>query len=127
MKKKVYLSGRISDLPREQYMDYFQKAEELLAKEGFKVINPTKFVMCRHLWLYRLLGYNITLLYDLWRLSKCDNIYKLPGWQQSHGANIESCFAYHMKVWPVPKKVIERTDRKLESIIKKNVKRNNYE
>ena len=109
----------MSGLPREQYMMHFQKAEELLTKEGFKVINPTKFLMCRHLWLYRLLGYNITILYDLWRLSKCDNIYKLPGWQQSHGANIESCFAYHTKVWPIPRKMIERIDKQLSKLMMK--------
>lgn len=111
--KKVYLSGRISGLPRKQYMAYFQKAEDLLTEEGFKVVNPTKFIMCRHLWLYRLLGYELTLLYDLWRMLHCDNIYKLPGWRDSRGAQIESCVAYHFKIWPVRQKILEAIDKKM--------------
>lgn len=117
--KKVYLSGRISDLPREQYMAYFQKAEELLTKEGFNVVNPTKFIMCKHLWIYKIIGYSLTLLYDLWRLMRCDLIYKIPGWQQSRGANIESCVAYHFKVWPMRKDIAKKIDKRLEKMIKK--------
>lgn len=98
-------------------MKYFAEAERLLSKEGFKVVNPTRFFICRYIWVYRLLGYRLTLLYDLWRLMRCDMIYKLPGWQQSRGANIESCVAYHMKVWPVAKNVIERTDKRIEKLI----------
>lgn len=113
MKKKVYLSGRISGVQRELYMEYFQKAEDLLTKEGFKVVNPTKFIMCRHLWLYRLLGYELTLLYDLWRMLQCDNIYKLPGWRDSRGAQIESCVAYHFKIWPVRQKILSAIDKKM--------------
>ena len=120
--KKVYISGRISDLPREQYMVYFQKVEELLKDDGFSVVNPTKFWFSR--WygkLERIVGgetaYRVTLLYDLLRLMKCDLIYKLPGWQQSRGANIESCVAYHMKVWPVSKKIVSRMDKAIEKMI----------
>ena len=32
--KKVYISGRISDLPREQYMTMFGIAEQMLRKKG---------------------------------------------------------------------------------------------
>lgn len=117
--KKVYISGRISDLPREQYMAVFQKAEELLKKEGYKVVNPTKLLPCRWPWLYKLMGYTLTLLYDMWVLSKCDNIYKLPGWRESRGANIESCFAYHLKIWPVPQKTVERLDKRLAKLMEK--------
>ena len=62
MKKRVYISGRISDLPREQYMTMFGIAEQMLRKKGYKPVNPTRFLMCRWPWLYRLLGYNVTLL-----------------------------------------------------------------
>jgi hypothetical protein len=103
-------------------MRYFAEAEQLLAKEGFVVVNPTRFFMCKYEWMYRLLGYRLTLLYDLWRLMRCDLIYKLPGWQQSRGASIENCVAYHMKVWPVTKKVIEHADKRLEKLIKKDEK-----
>lgn len=120
--KKVYLSGRISGLARKEYMQYFHVAEDLLTKEGYKVVNPTRFVMCRYLWLYRILGYTLTLLYDLWRLSQCDLIYKLPGWRQSKGANIESCFAYHQHIWPVPQTVALFVDRSIDKIMVKDEK-----
>ena len=115
--KKVYISGRISDLPREQYMTMFRIAEEMIRKKGYDVVNPTKFLVCRWPWLYKLIGYNLTLLYDLWRLLHCEFIYKLPGWQKSKGANIESCVAYHFKIWPVPKEVIGKIDKRIEKII----------
>ena len=89
MKKRVYISGRISDLPREQYMTMFGIAEQMLRKKGYKPVNPTRFLMCRWPWLYRLLGYNLPLLIDLWMLMRCDLIYKIPGWQQSRGARLE--------------------------------------
>ena len=113
MKKKVYISGRISDLPREQYMTMFGIAEQMLRKKGYEVVNPTRFIMCKYIWLYRLLGYRLTLLYDLWKLMQCDLIYKLPGWQQSKGANIESCVAYHCSVFPIVKKMREKIDYRL--------------
>lgn len=75
MKKKVYISGRISDLPREQYMTMFGIAEQMLRKKGYEVVNPTRFYVCKYIWFYRLLGYRLTLLYNLWRLMQCDLIY----------------------------------------------------
>ena len=119
MKKKVYISGRISDLPREQYMTMFRIAEQMLRKKDYEPVNPTRFFMCKYIWLYRLLGYRLTLLYDLWRLMRCDLIYKLPGWQQSRGANIESCVAYHMKIWPVPESHTKNLDKLLAELIEK--------
>ena len=69
----------------------------------------------------------MTLLYDIWLLMRCKNIYKLPRWQQSRGANIESCVAYHFKIWPVRQKVIDTINKKLEKIIKKNENQNQNE
>ena len=115
--KKVYISGKISGLPREQYMTMFGIAEQMIRKKGYEVVNPTRFFMCKYEWVYRLLGYRLTLLYDLWRLMQCDLIYKLPGWQQSRGANIESCVAYHFDVWPLSSKVREIVDARMNRFI----------
>ena len=128
MKKKVYISGRISGLPREQYMRLFCIAASMLNKKGYETVNPTNVWVCRWPWLYRMMervlgcdkSYYSTLLYDLWLLRRCDHIYKLPGWQQSRGANIESCVAYHFKIWPVQKSDgIRKIDKRLEKLIKK--------
>lgn len=118
--KKVYISGKISGLERSSYMAHFSIAEQMLRKAGYiSVCNPTKKPPCQWPWLYRIMGYNLTLLYDLWLLLRCDLIYKIPGWQESHGANIESCVAYHLGVWPVPKKTREKIDKRLAKFIHK--------
>ena len=120
MKKKVYISGRVSDLPREQYMDLFRRAEQSLRDQGYRnIVNPIRVWSCRWPWLYRLVGYRLTLLYDLWLLMRCDMIYKLPGWQQSRGANIESCVAFHFKIWPVPESQTKKLDKKLAKLVDK--------
>lgn len=121
---RVYISGPMSNLPREQYMERFRKAEEILRSRGYrKIVNPIRVWACRWPWLYRLVGYRLTLLYDLWLLMRCDQIYKLPGWQKSRGANVESCVAYHFKIWPVAKTEIELLDKALKKLIIKYEKK----
>ena len=95
MKKKnvIYISGAISGLPRQEYIKRFADAEQELIKQGYKVLNPTKLLPSRHLWVYRLIKYKLTLLYDLWWLLKCDGIYMLDGWENSKGARLEKATA----------------------------------
>ena len=119
MKKKVYISGKMSGLSREEYMERFHKASMLLVAEGYCVVNPTRFLPCRWTWLYKIMGYRLTLLYDLWKLSRCDMIYKIPGWKESKGAMIEGAFAYHMKISVLPTKQIKRLDKKMVKFIEK--------
>ena len=117
---KVYISGPMSNLTREQYLELFKRAEQSLRAQGYtKIVNPIRVWACRWPWLYRLVGYRLTLLYDLWLLMRCDQIYKLPGWRESRGANIESCVAYHFNIWPVPQSVIGRLDKRLAKLMEK--------
>jgi hypothetical protein len=58
-------------------------------------------------------AYRLVLLYDLWLLMRCNRIYKLEGWKESRGANIESCVAYHCSVFPIVKKMREKIDYRL--------------
>lgn len=98
----------------------FWKAEDLLRDHGYDdVVNPVRVWTCKFSWLYRLFGYRLTLLYDLWLLMRCTHIYKLPRWQQSRGANIESCVAYHFKIWPVPQSDIKKLDKRLAKLQEK--------
>lgn len=92
-KNVIYISGAISGLPRQEYIKRFADAEQKLIKYGYKVVNPTKLLPSRHLWVYGLLGYKITLLYDLWHLMKCNGIYMLDGWEHSKGARLEKATA----------------------------------
>ena len=115
---KVYISGPMSNLTREQYLELFMRAEQALRDQGYQnIVNPIRVWSCRWPWLYRIVGYRLTLLYDLWLLMRCDQIYKLPGWRDSRGASIESCVAYHMKVWPMSKDVVQKIDKPMEKLI----------
>ena len=110
----------MSGVPREQYLEMFRRAEQSLRDRGYeRIVNPIRVWACRWPWLYRIVGYRLTLLYDLWLLTCCDMIYKIPGWQESRGANIESCVAYHFKIWPVPKEDIAKLDKKLAKLQEK--------
>ena len=117
---RVYISGPMSNLSREQYLEIFRRAEQSLRSQGYrKIVNPIRVWACRWTWLYRLVGYRLTLLYDLWLLMRCDLIYKLPGWRESRGANIESCVAYHFKILPVPESQTKKLDKKLAKLMEK--------
>ena len=117
---RVYISGPMSGVDRKLYLEMFKRAEQSLRAQGYtKVVNPIRVWACRWPWLYRIIGYRLTLLYDLWLLMRCDMIYKLPGWQDSRGANIESCVAYHFKIWPVPDSQTKKLDKRLAKLMEK--------
>ena len=117
---RVYISGPMSGLDRELYMKMFRRAEQSLRSQGYtRVVNPIRVWACRWPWLYRIVGYRLTLLYDLWLLMRCDQIYKLPGWRDSKGANIESCVAFHFKIWPVPDSQTKKLDKRLAKLVEK--------
>ena len=86
---RIYISGPISGRTREEYMRHFREAEDYLRGEGLTPVNPTRFLPCRWLWLYKVMGYKLTLLYDLWQMLRCQGLYMLDGWKMSRGANIE--------------------------------------
>ena len=129
---KIYISGPISDPqtgePSEVNIHAFRIAEQMLRKAGYnRIVNPVKVWACRYSWLYRMIervfgketAYMLVLFYDLWLLLRCTNVYKIPGWKQSRGANIESCLAYWFKIWPVPQKTMNKIDKKLAKYMEK--------
>ena len=86
---RIYISGPISGRKREDYLLDFAAAQVELEACGYEVVNPCRLAPCRWPWLYSILGYRLTLLYDLWHLMHCNGIYLLYGWQHSRGARIE--------------------------------------
>ena len=90
---KIYISGPISGIDRAVYLANFAKAEERLKARGYEVLNPTRLPPSRWLWIYKVFGYRLTLLYDLWNLMRCDGITMLAGWEQSRGARLEKATA----------------------------------
>lgn len=108
----------MSDVPREHYLERFALAERKLRELGYdNVVNPCRVWACRWPWLYRLVGYRLTLLYDLWLLMRCQRIYKIPGWKASRGANIESAVAFNFNLFLIGKPERTVIDRELEALI----------
>ena len=89
MKKKVYISGPISGLKRQEYLCRFADVEGMLKRRGLVVVNPTRLAPCRWSWIYRLIGYRLTLAYDLWWLRRCQYIYMMWLSEKSLGSRLE--------------------------------------
>ena len=119
---RVYISGPMSGIPRNHYIERFQLVERLLRAEGYrKIVNPIRVWSCRFEWLYRIVGYRLTLLYDIWLLTRCQRIYKMPGWKDSHGAQIESCVAYNLDIFLLAKPVRNKINDEIVNLIKLQV------
>ena len=101
--KKVYISGPMSGLDREEYMKRFMLAEDKLQRlleapdQEVRVCNPINVWACKFTWFYNLLvklfgstwTYNLILLYDLLLMMRCTDILMLRGYDQSKGSCIE--------------------------------------
>lgn len=96
--KKVYISGPISGLERNDYMGRFRVAELALRYYGYRTCNPTRFLVCRWPWLYRIIGYRLTLLYDIYQLMRCDRYFVMPGYSASRGCRIEQEVANNFRI-----------------------------
>lgn len=83
--KRVYISGKITGLSEEQWIENFNAAEEALLEAGYRVINPTKVKVD--------LDYDEYLEIDLLMLRMCDAIYMLDDWKESNGARVERAAA----------------------------------
>ena len=116
--EKIYISGQMTGLEREEYQDRFKEAERLVRGEGYhNIVNPIRVWSCRFPWLYRLVGYRLTLLYDLWLLLHCNRIYMIPGWDKSRGAKIESFVAYNSMIRRLPQEEKQKIDQQMTKFI----------
>ena len=89
---RVYLSGEITGLTKEEYTRNFQRAEQHYTTAGFEVVNPVKIGEA-------LLAANPETTYeefmhhDLEALRSCTAIALIAGWEQSPGAQREKAEA----------------------------------
>ena len=105
---KVYISGKIGDdIPSQETLAKFRKAEEILKSEGHTVFNPTtsglgvvadKRVRNATKRGDRTTWYAKILKLDIAKLSFCDAIYMLPDWSESPGATVELEFAKALRM-----------------------------
>lgn len=87
---KAYLSGRMSGLPEHFWRVRFAIKADWLRTFGHEVVNPANTVIAKHQWLYHIVGYRLTLAYDLWLLKHCTHIYMVGNdWHLSRGARLE--------------------------------------
>ncbi len=88
MKAKIYISGKITGTT--DYMERFAAVEKELTEKGYAVVNPAK------------INANLPVPETTWEdymtvslalLETCDEIYMMPGWKGSTGAEIELKYA----------------------------------
>ena len=109
-KQRIYISGPITSSDSEEQARNVQAFHDcallINSHTGLRAVNPANAWLCKFPRLYRamerLLGedraYRTVLVYDLWLLSRSDNICMIDGWQLSRGAKIEEGFAFRLGI-----------------------------
>ena len=80
MRRRWYLSGSVTNDP--DFRDKFDYAEFQLRSRGYKVLNPVKHEKDGKEWSYYLRK-------DLRKLTRCQGIILIDGWENSKGARLE--------------------------------------
>jgi len=86
--KRIYVSGRIKDYP--EYLVHFDRACELLARNGYTPVNPCEVVILKKSGEPT---YEEYMKADIGMLLDCDAAYMLEGWERSAGARCEHLVA----------------------------------
>lgn len=100
MKKRMYISGKISGLDNfEQEFEKYIKSDIIwyaATYQNFVIVNPVKIKPFLNIkkWLFYMIS-------DLYHLSKCTHIAMIPNWRESRGACIEHYFAQFILKIPV--------------------------
>ena len=85
--KIMYLSGPITENDREVAFKKFADAEWKWCAEGWRVFNPMKNGLPADA------QWHCHMAVDLYRPGRCDAVYMMEGWQDSHGAVLELHYA----------------------------------
>lgn len=84
---KVYISGKVTGLKREEAWMNFQTAEDRLTEEGYEVVNPLKNGLdFDESWQDHMRE-------DVKLLMECDAIHMMNNWEDSGGATLERLLA----------------------------------
>lgn len=85
---KIYISGKISDLPIKQVKEKFKWHSGFLSMKGHEPVNPLEVSP-----FDETKNWNDYMVSDIAALLECDAIYMLKDWGQSKGARIEYSIA----------------------------------
>lgn len=92
MEKKIYISGKMTGLPKEVFQAKFAEAERKLTDKGWKVFNPANDAW--QSWFERQgKTYAEMLWHDMHQVMECAAIYMLDNFLESKGAKAEMAFA----------------------------------
>ena len=81
-KPVIYVAGKITGLPYNEVQIKFKTAQNMLEREGFKVLNPCEFMPIDENW-------HTAMRKASSLLNMADHIYLLPDWRESEGARFE--------------------------------------
>jgi hypothetical protein len=84
---KIYISGKITGLPKAEVLSKFEAAERILTEQGYEVISPLKTGIPYNLPWENHIAMDIVLLIG------CDAVYFLADWNLSKGATLENNIA----------------------------------
>lgn len=82
---RIYLSGKITGLTKEQYTRNFKRAEQHYSSAGFEVVNPVT-IGEQILKDDPKATYEDFMKQDLEALRTCTHIALIEGWEESPGA-----------------------------------------
>ena len=91
MKKKVYISGRITGM-EERAKELFEQAEAELTNMGYEAVNPMKLNHQHDL------AWESYMKQDIKALCDCDAIYLMKNYTDSKGALLELAIAMELKL-----------------------------
>ncbi len=92
-KAKIYIAGRVTGLKPEQYEPMFATVKKELEQAGHEVINPLTDIPHDDVS-----NWALTIMECMPYVAQCDCIALLPGWEKSHGAQMEYHFACGLKL-----------------------------
>lgn len=116
--RKIYVSGKIGNLPRSVWEMKFLRIKNLLANKYDEVVTPSE--ICKKVEKeFGVVDYATYLAADIVTISECSHIFMMKDWRKSPGAKVERAYAKACGI----KVVYERWENlktKWECIFKKN-------
>jgi len=92
--KKIYLAGKITDLPFEVAVENFADAEQFVTAHGYVALNPMTLFPKQAGWQWH--DYMLADLRIV--LTEAEAIFMLDNWQTSKGARIEHAIARELGI-----------------------------